>query len=208
MSDDLWKTLRKVKCPPTGKSPLIERLKNKTPPAEKFDIQEFLEGAGTTFFSGLNFDDDQRRLCPYCGDDYVHINRVDIYPNTDTGEGSPVRIDLDGYGQAVLRLQSPEHKPFRGGGVMITFYCEAKNHAWREIVAFHKGRTFAWSERAMSPPHPRSWGGDEEGRRIMEEEALEDALRDEAAWELEDALREDELNEEDRLAFEEAMERD
>lgn len=69
----------------------------------------------------------QKIRCPVCGFDYVSIEReVEIVEGNDNYEARPGHV--------------------RGGVMLIKGCCE-EGHRFNIVLGFHKGHTFAWSER-------------------------------------------------------------
>jgi hypothetical protein len=80
--------------------------------------------------------------CPYCGDDYVHLESVRV-----NAGGQVVQVERD---ETKLTKDLPKG---RGALVEIVYWCETGHHKWRRRLQFHKGQTLT-SDELLLFVHP------------------------------------------------------
>ncbi|GEM_PF-3454773 len=90
--------------------------------------------------------DGNQKLCPYCGFDYVHLERIEELHPTDDCSAYRVTTKHDGNTVSVAASVTPIKTSFRGRGVCLTYSCE-EGHVWTEIQGFHKGFLFVDVQR-------------------------------------------------------------
>jgi len=78
--------------------------------------------------------------CPFCGSDYLHHVRVDVY---DREEDEEKGLHVTAWGEYVQTDTDLSKNPSpRRNGVLIYFECEGCRKTFPFTIAQHKGNTF------------------------------------------------------------------
>ena len=81
--------------------------------------------------------------CPACGSNYLHFDRVTVYPRVEDEDCDPVVVPVpDGPpGRPRDLPTTPMNPSARRSGIVIDGWCEGCDQRWAIEVEQHKGQT-------------------------------------------------------------------